>query len=92
MTAALTINLAGLPPFDALEVAHRLRLIADTATATPADRRTAARLAELADALEVAACDANAPHRPDRDAGTADGPQTAPERPVRPDLEVTGHE
>jgi hypothetical protein len=73
MTGGLTLDLGGLTTGDALEVADRLRRIAEAST-TPADRRTAARLAEIAEALEVAACDPNAPTGPDRDTDGLDGP------------------
>jgi hypothetical protein len=44
-----------LPPHDALEVAGRLRRIAELPQPTPADQRTAARLDYIAEALEHAA-------------------------------------
>jgi len=50
----LHLDLA-MQPSDALEVAERLRRIAELPQRTPADHRTAARLDYIAEALELAA-------------------------------------
>lgn len=51
----ITFDLAGLPMALALEVAPRLRALAELDAPTPADRRAVAVLEALADALEAAA-------------------------------------
>jgi hypothetical protein len=51
----MTLDLDGISPTEALEVADRLHRIAALPPRSPSDRRTLQRLAQIAEALERAA-------------------------------------